>query len=380
MNLVAARFPRSTMPAFFCLVALGASACTDSGADARGASGNGGADPVDGGSGSSGGVETGGGAAGAGGASNTGDRPGCPPGPWPQLAVPSNSDATLIKRGFLGAEGPVWIENEGALFFSQIHRDGADYTSAASTTITKYTPSDGAFSDWIAAAGTNGLALAFIEKRPVLFAAAHDRQEISTFDLTTKERSTYVETFMDDDGLLPFNSPNDLALHSNGTVYFTDPYYQSAGRPGQSAARVYAVSPDREISVVDGELQMPNGVSLSADESWLYVTSLGNPNVVTRYAVGVDGKPGPRAPFVSTQGNWPDGMAIDCAGNVFVATNAGVEVFDATGKPRGIILLDGESATNAAFGAADRKTLFITAEGETRALYSFVLPIPGLPY
>jgi len=360
-------------------IAWFAPGCDDQGADAVDAGGNGGASAGIGGTGGAA-VLVGapGGAGGAGPTIGPLDKFLCPNGPWPQLGVDASSAATLVKRGFLGAEGPVWVASLQALFFSQIHRDGADYTSATSTTITKYTPLDGEFSEWVAASGTNGLALGFVQDAPVLFAAAHDNQEISVFDLKSKARSTYVATHLDDDGQLPFNSPNDLTVHSDGTVYFSDPYYQNAGRSGQSAARVYAVSPDRTISVVDAELSMPNGVSLSADQRWLYVTSL-EPDKVTRYAIDDEAKPGARQSFASTQGNWPDGMAVDCAGNVFVATNAGVEVFDAEGQAKGIILLDGESATNAAFGGPDRKTLFITAEGATRALYSFALPVPGLP-
>ncbi|MBC7977578.1 MAG: SMP-30/gluconolactonase/LRE family protein, partial [Myxococcales bacterium] len=117
----------------------------------------------------------------------------------------------------------------------------------------------------------------------------------------------------------------------------------------------------------------PNGVGLSPDGATLYVADTADGNLY-RFPVLAGGALGARAVVAATSGN-PDGLAIDAAGNVFVTTQTGVEVFAPTGARWGVIAVPKQPA-NCAFGDADHKTLYITAR---TALYRVRLAHAGLP-
>jgi gluconolactonase len=174
-----------------------------------------------------------------------------------------------------------------------------------------------------------------------------------------------------------FNSPNDLTVRSDGTVYFSDPDWQSAGRPNETMMTgVYRITPDGVVELVDGSLQKPNGIALSLDEKTLYLGSAGSE--IWKYPVNADGSVGQKSVFARPGGS--DGLGIDCAGNLYVTGGNSVKVYapnhDPNAQPLGTIMVS-TTTSNVAFGGADRKTLFITA-GNT--LYSIVLQVPGLPY
>lgn len=133
----------------------------------------------------------------------------------------------------------------------------------------------------------------------------------------------------------------------------------------------YRVAPSGEVSVIE-QLDKPNGVPLSPDEAMLYVGAVDDK--IRRYALDAAGAPGPAQDFATVNG--PDGMTVDCAGNLCVAGSAGVTVLSPEGDPLGTISGTG-TATNVAFGGPERKTLFITA-GDS--LYAIDLAIPGYPY
>jgi gluconolactonase len=183
-----------------------------------------------------------------------------------------------------------------------------------------------------------------------------------------------------------FNSPNDLAIRSDGTIYFSDPDYQAPNPRPQMATRVYRVAPGTNaVSVVDSTLTQPNGVTLSLDESTLYVSSN---NGIHKYPVMADGSTGPGAVFPqSPNANLNvDGMAIDCAGNLYGAVigTGNVVVLSPTGAQIGSLLAVTSMAnlTNVAFGGPDHKTLYVTTQGSSghQGLFQIILSIPGMPY
>jgi gluconolactonase len=123
----------------------------------------------------------------------------------------------------------------------------------------------------------------------------------------------------------------------------------------------------------------PNGVTLSPDEKTLYVGGSG----LKKYAVMPDGSLGAASDFVANSGG--DGMAVDCAGNVFVTGNNAntVRVYSPAGALLGTIqTANSGNTTNVAFGGTDHKTLYITAQGTEgqRGVYSIALTVPGFPY
>jgi gluconolactonase len=168
-----------------------------------------------------------------------------------------------------------------------------------------------------------------------------------------------------------FNSPNDLAVSMSGAIYFTDPAYGLAGKPGEQPVEgVYRIAPDGAVTRIIEDMVRPNGIVLGPGETTLYVADSAR-KVVRAYDLSEDGKAGNGRDFASVQGT-PDGMGLDTMGNLYVAAD-GVWVFDYGGAKLGVIPVP-EVPSNLDFGGNDLKTLFITAQ---TALYRINLGIAG---
>jgi gluconolactonase len=330
--------------------------------------------------GGAGGAESGGGGAapGAGGGANVGGAgPGrvgaelCPPGPFgsplgggaaaPQLL------ASVGDNNFFIFEGPVWTGTE--LFLSEIANGNASQ-------IDRFVPGVGLERGVVPDAGSNGLAL---DGSGNLLLAAHDVGGISSVALATNTVTRGAQTRNG----ARFNSPNDLVVRGDGNIYFTDPDFQAPNGRTQEGTFVYRIAPTGEISVVDDSMSNPNGITLSPDGNTLYAAGAG---VMREYALDAAGVATPLGD-VTNQIGTPDGMTVDCAGNIYAADNGGrsVLVFSPEGEQLGTI--GGQAAfaqgvTNVAFGGPNRTTLFITtfSQGESGGLYSVELGVPGLPY
>jgi gluconolactonase len=259
-------------------------------------------------------------------------------------------------------EGPVWAGD--ALYFS-------DFTFAEGfPSRIRRLGADGRLETAIDPSGSNGLALG---EDGALVAATHDRKEISRFDLRDGSRMRIVGEFEGQ----PFNSPNDLVLGRDGTIWFTDPDFQRAAAPGgQDKTRVYRVGTDGTVSVVDDSIANPNGIALSPDGNTLYVSGGGEHGLLRAYAL-VDGRPQGHRDLV-TDAVVPDGLAIDCLGNIYLTehTQQRVRVVSPEGQPLATIKVDA-NVTNGAFGGPQRRTLYLTGAG---AVWSLELPVAGLPY
>lgn len=259
-------------------------------------------------------------------------------------------------------EGPVWIKD--ALYFSDF-TFGPGFPSRIMRL-----DLNGKVSVAIEDSGSNGLAT---DGAGNILAATHKYKSVSLYTLDGK-RSDVVGKF---EGNV-FNSPNDMALAADGTLYFSDPDFQRAAAPGgQDKTRVYRVSNDGKITVVDDTLKNPNGVSLSPAGDVLYVNGMvGEHGVLRSYAI-VNGVPQQGKDLVEKLGI-PDGMAVDCYGNIYVTehTDKRLRVFTPAGKQLATIKVDA-NVTNAAFGGADGKTLYITGAG---AVWQIKLDVTGSPY
>jgi gluconolactonase len=245
-------------------------------------------------------------------------------------------------------EGPVWLAERGVLLVSEWnggHR------------ILKVTPPL-AVEVFMEATGSNGLAV-MPSGTALLMISETKGQAVSSVDLTDKNLLPLVQTF---DGEA-FVQPNDLAVRADGTLYFTD--YQ--------AGRLYRRTADGKLSLLASATHA-NGVALSPDEKTLYLNSDAR---TIRYALAADGSIGAPTDLV-TGLSGADGLAVDCAGNVYVAQNAGgaVVIVSASGTKLGELTGLPKTVTNAAFGGPDRKRLYITT---STALYAIELLIPGLP-
>lgn len=171
------------------------------------------------------------------------------------------------------------------------------------------------------------------------------------------------------------NSPNDVAVRSDGTLWFTDPPWGLSG-PGELPGDwVFKLDPATgKIEPVVKDLAMPNGINFSPDESRIYIADTGGnarhpdpafhklPAGIHCYEVSKEGQIGKKL-FVIPQGS--DGMTVDVKGNLYT-THGGVIVYDADGKLLQKIDVP-EGPANVTFGGDDFKTLFITAK---TSLYS----------
>ncbi len=263
--------------------------------------------------------------------------------------------------GFSIVEGPVFFD--GALHVS--HFAGGNtpasrvYRVAASGEVTI------AFS----MAGTNGLAIGADGR---LFGASHVQGAIVRFDpgSPTAAPTPVVTGF----GGTRFNTPNDLVFRSDGQIYLSDPDWQAPSPRPQAQERAYRVDLEGNVTAIPGAPDKPNGVALSLDERTLYVTGS---NGMRRFALAEDGAIAGEAQNVGAVSGGLDGIGRDCAGNLYVTGGNQVVILDRELNRIGALSAPG--ATNAAFGGSDRRTLYVTALGDARGVYSARLNVPGLP-
>lgn len=279
--------------------------------------------------------------------------------------LPTEVSAELIQDGFVFVEGPVWSEKTGSFYFSEMDMDHEGPTGPPAKIHKLTLPMT--LSVFVEDSGSNGLAV----DDEGLVACTHDQQTLSRYSLETGERTVFVSDFESKH----FNSPNDVALHSAGHAYFTDPDWQLAKRPNETGTTgVYWRDPSGKISLIEGSLSKPNGVSLSPDETRLYVGSVSGE--ISVFPVMADGSVGARKLFAKV--DQPDGMAVDCAGNLYVTSHGPGQVVVLSPDAEVISLIKvAPRTTNVAFGGPDRRTLLITAG---TGIYSIETAVPGFPY
>lgn len=261
-----------------------------------------------------------------------------------------------VQGGYIFTEGPQWREATSDLVFSDINGNTIyRYTGTGTgAPVVHKMPSN----------MSNGLA---IDGAGKLVAAEHGSRSV------TRDGTAIASTFE----TKQLNSPNDVIVAADGTIYFTDPPY---GLPGGTPSAlgfmgVFRIAPDGTLTAERrGAMnERPNGIGIAPDGKTVYVADTADGKLY-RYAVGAGGMLGERQLFATTAGG-PDGLAIDTGGNVFVTTSGGVEVFAPSGTRWGNIATPMQPA-NCAFGGADHETLYITAR---TTLYRVKLANPGLP-
>jgi gluconolactonase len=282
----------------------------------------------------------------------------CPDGPFGDpLAGMGQVQTINAPQGggnfFSFIEGPVWIDSLERLFFSDNVTPERIWQLSAPFT----TPSV-----FLQNSGSNGLA---VDNQDRLVAADQAGNRVVRIDPST---SAVIGT------IAPAGNynPNDVIVRSDDNVYFTD---------ANEARAFYRVSPGGQLSGPFNSSNAtnapgnPNGILLSPDENTLYVSNVFGRSV-SAFSLLADGAVDPASGviFADETGNTADGMAIDCAGNLYLGTDSGVEVYSPDGDFIGDIPTG--YASNCTFGGADRRTLFVTSQN---ALKSVTLGVPGLP-
>ena len=153
------------------------------------------------------------------------------------------------------------------------------------------------------------------------------------------------------------NSPNDLAILSNGQIWFTDPSYGLRGKPGEIDGRwVWRIGPEG-IDVLYKGHDMPNGIAFSPDEKRVYIADTGKVGKIRAFEVVERGMLGEPLFEIDIR---CDGMCIDTNGNIYTTSRGGIHVFTGDGKKLGVIETP-EHPANVCFGGENYDTLFITA-------------------
>ncbi len=184
-----------------------------------------------------------------------------------------------------------------------------------------------------------------------------------------------------------FNSPNDVVVKSDGSIWFTDPSYgidsdyEGDAAPSEiGAQRVYRIdATSGAISVVASDFVQPNGLAFSPDESLLYIVDTGathqldGPHHVRRFSVDAKGALTGGEVFATCPIGLYDGLRVDVHGNLWLSAGDGVHCHAPDGALLGKVLIP-ESVSNLCFGGAKRNRMFIC--GST-SLYSVYLNTRG---
>lgn len=277
----------------------------------------------------------------------------------PLIGIGPVTEVPTPNPGMKFLEGPQWRKAEGDWLFTNI----------PASIVYRYVPG-GQVTPYLTPSGmANGIAA---EASGTLLLAEHGGRRISRISGATPTVAPVAERFENK----LFNSPNDVIVAGDGTIYFTDPPYGLAGRTREiNFNGVFRVAVDGTVTAEHRAAQNanPNGIAISPDGMTVYVAFTNNGEVL-KFPVMAGGALGAPSRAAMTAGG-ADGMAVDAAGNLFVTSNAGIEVFKPDGTKWGAITVP-IKPTNCAFGGADGKTLMITT---STALYQVVLQHPGLP-
>ncbi len=288
--------------------------------------------------------------------------------------VPPDSRIEKLAGGFEFSEGPVW-HPDGYLLFSdpnanRIYRWSADDGVSVFRTKSGYSGADIAL---FRQPGSNGLGL---DAEGRLVICEHGNRRV-----TRLERDGSITVLADRFEGKRLNSPNDVILRSDGTLFFSDPpfglpKFHDDPRRELPVTGVYCLR-DGKLTLATADLTGPNGVAFSPDERSLYVTDWDpKMKVVMRYAVAEDGTLSDGRVFFD-MGAAPyeealDGLEVDARGNLYVSGPGGIWVLSASGEHLGTIR-GPELPANFAWGE-DGRTLFLTAR---TGLYRLRVSVPG---
>jgi gluconolactonase len=247
------------------------------------------------------------------------------------------------------AEGPLW-DDDGFLLFSD----------TANSKRYRWSEDDGLSLYREATNDANGLAH---DLQGRVIACEHASRQV-----TRKELDGSITIVADNYRGFRLNRPNDVIVRSDGSIYFTDPI--SLGVDTElDLAGVYRVSSDlSRIHLIVRDFVFPNGLTFSTDESVLYINDSRRRHirafdVESRYNTGLLMLETDRILFQMTSEveGVPDGMKLDCEGNVWCTGPGGIWVISPLGVHLGTVSAEpGRRFTNFCFGGADRRTLFVT--------------------
>lgn len=268
--------------------------------------------------------------------------------------VPPGATLERVLQGYRFLEGPAWSPR-GSLIFSDINANVLYELSGGKASVYEK-PSYNA----------NGNTY---DRSGALFTCHQGSRSVTRRDADGTE-TTLASSF---EGKR-LNSPNDIVVRSDGTVYFTDPPYGIQPHQQELAFNgVFRIDAKGALTAEAKDFIRPNGLALSPSEKRLYVDDTQRGSIYV-FDVAKDGSLSGERLFAHLQGTKPgvpDGMRIDARGNVYCTGPGGIHVLDSHGRVLGVIAVP-EVATNVQFGDRDLKTLYITAQGSLYRIRTLV--------
>jgi len=171
------------------------------------------------------------------------------------------------------------------------------------------------------------------------------------------------------------NSPNDVVVKSDDTIWFTDSsygidsHYEGDPAPQEQKGRyVFRLDGEGRLTIVTDKLEQPNGLAFSPDEKVLYIVDSGRARNLRRFELDGGGSLTGGEVFAECPIGIFDGIRVDAAGNLWASTGDGVYCYDTSGKLLGRIVLP-EVASNLCFGGVKRNRMFITAATSVYAVF-----------
>ena len=274
-----------------------------------------------------------------------------------------------LADGCRWSEGPVWFGDGRYLLWSDIPNNR----------MLKWEEETGAVSVFRRGHNSNGNTR---DRQGRLVTCEHDSRRV-----TRTEYDGSITILADSYQGRKLNSPNDVVVKSDGSVWFTDPpfgilgYYEGHVAPSELAPAVYRIDPDGTLAMVTDAVPGPNGLAFSPDEAVLYVVaSRADPREIHAFDV-VGGKLANQRVHINADGGTPDGFRVDIDGNLWCGWGMGdpeldgVRIFNPAGVPIGHIKLP-ERCANLCFGGMYRNRLFMAA---SHGLYSLYVNTQGAP-
>lgn len=283
--------------------------------------------------------------------------------------IQPNATIEIIAEGYDWTEGPLWLENEKTLLFSDIPPNKIFKWTEKKGAELYLTPSG--YTGSVPRGGEPGSNALILNKDGQLVLCQHGDRRMALMDADLNAPAAKFITLTDNYKGKKLNSPNDAIFRSNGDLLFTDPPYGLEGNDKDPAKElpfqgVFKLS-NGELTLLTDSLTRPNGLAFMKNETRLIVAN-SDPDKAIWYLFDVS--PGgllvnqrvfyDATPETTGKKGLPDGLKVDKKDNLFATGPGGVYIFNAAGKQIGKIEVP-EACSNIAFGD-DERTLFVTAD------------------
>jgi len=271
-----------------------------------------------------------------------------------------------LAKGFGWAEGPVWVDTLQAILFSDV-RNNKIYKWTEMDGLSLYLDPSGSTNQNVAERGEGSNGLTLDAEGDLILCQHGDRRIASLLPGVLNPKSEYI-TMADNYKGKKFNSPNDLAIKSNGAIYFTDPTYGLLDKSKQEINfnGVYRLGPNGNIDLLVDSLSWPNGIAFSPDEKTIYVANSDKDKAVW-YIYKVDEKGFLKQGRIffdamdevkKGEVGLPDGLKVHKSGTLFATGPGGVYLFTPQGEKIGMIKTS-KATANCAFDKL-QKYLYLT--------------------